>query len=40
VSRGRRTTVLSPEHLTVCKAVFDRPKDWLERFGALAAAAR
>lgn len=23
-------TVLSPEHLTVCKAVFDRPKDWLD----------
>lgn len=22
--------VLSPEHLTVCKAVFDRPKDWLD----------
>jgi hypothetical protein len=23
-------SVLSPEHLTVCKAVFDRPKDWLD----------
>jgi hypothetical protein len=23
-------TVLAPEHLTVCKAVFDRPKDWLD----------
>ncbi len=22
--------VLAPEHLTVCKAVFDRPKDWLD----------
>jgi hypothetical protein len=22
--------VLSPEHLVVCKAVFDRPKDWLD----------
>lgn len=22
--------ILSPEHLTVCKAVFDRPKDWLD----------
>lgn len=22
--------VLSPEHLTVCKAVFDRPKDWVD----------
>jgi hypothetical protein len=22
--------VLSPEHLTVCKAIFDRPKDWLD----------
>jgi len=28
---GEQTiTVLSPEHLTVCKAVFDRPKDWLD----------
>jgi hypothetical protein len=27
-----RTTirVLSPEHLIVCKAAFDRPKDWLD----------
>lgn len=23
-------TVLAPEHLTICKAVFDRPKDWLD----------
>jgi hypothetical protein len=22
--------ILSPEHLTVCKAVFDRPKDWVD----------
>jgi hypothetical protein len=22
--------VLSPEHLVVCKAVFSRPKDWLD----------
>lgn len=22
--------VLAPEHLVVCKAVFDRPKDWLD----------
>jgi len=22
--------ILSPEHLTVCKVVFDRPKDWLD----------
>ncbi|UUY04487.1 hypothetical protein LRS13_02835 [Svornostia abyssi] len=22
--------VLAPEHLTVCKAVFNRPKDWLD----------
>lgn len=22
--------ILSPEHLAVCKAVFDRPKDWLD----------
>lgn len=22
--------VLSPEHLVVCKALFDRPKDWLD----------
>lgn len=26
----RRIPILSPEHLTVCKAVFDRPKDWLD----------
>ena len=22
--------ILSPEHLAVCKAIFDRPKDWLD----------
>jgi len=22
--------VLSPEHLVICKAIFDRPKDWLD----------
>lgn len=22
--------ILSPEHLAVCKAMFDRPKDWLD----------
>ncbi len=22
--------ILSPEHLVVCKAVFDRPKDWMD----------
>jgi hypothetical protein len=26
----RKLRVLSPEHLVVCKAVFDRPKDWLD----------
>jgi hypothetical protein len=25
-----RIPILSPEHLIVCKAVFDRPKDWLD----------
>jgi hypothetical protein len=25
-----RIPILSPEHLTVCKAVFGRPKDWLD----------
>jgi hypothetical protein len=25
-----RIPVLSPEHLVVCKASFDRPKDWLD----------
>lgn len=28
---GERTiVVLAPEHLIVCKAAFDRPKDWLD----------
>ena len=22
--------ILAPEHLAVCKAMFDRPKDWLD----------
>jgi hypothetical protein len=25
-----RIPILSPEHLSVCKVVFDRPKDWLD----------
>jgi hypothetical protein len=25
-----RIPILGPEHLTVCKALFDRPKDWLD----------
>lgn len=25
-----RLQILSPEHLAVCKAIFDRPKDWLD----------
>lgn len=27
---GTTIRVLSPEHLTVCKAVFDRPRDWVD----------
>ncbi len=27
---GGTIDVLSPEHLTVCKVVFDRPKDWVD----------
>jgi hypothetical protein len=27
---GSKITILSPEHLTICKAMFDRPKDWLD----------
>jgi hypothetical protein len=27
---GKRIPVLAPEHLMVCKALFDRPKDWLD----------
>lgn len=25
-----RIPILAPEHLAICKAVFDRPKDWLD----------
>jgi len=25
-----RLPVLAPEHLLICKAIFDRPKDWLD----------
>jgi hypothetical protein len=32
-----RIPVLAPEHLVMCKAVFDRPKDWLDIEGVLAA---
>ncbi len=27
---ARRIPILAPEHLLVCKALFDRPKDWLD----------
>jgi hypothetical protein len=27
---GTTIPILAPEHLAVCKAVFDRPKDWLD----------
>lgn len=27
---GITVTILAPEHLTVCKAMFDRRKDWLD----------
>lgn len=27
---GHTIRILSPEHLAVCKAVFDRPKDWID----------
>lgn len=27
---GVHIPILSPEHLIVCKAVFDRPKDWVD----------
>jgi hypothetical protein len=27
---GTTVSILSPEHLTVCKAMFDRRKDWLD----------
>ena len=25
-----RLPILAPEHLLVCKVIFDRPKDWLD----------
>ncbi len=27
---GTTVPILSPEHLAVCKAMFDRPKDWID----------
>lgn len=27
---GETILILSPEHLAVCKAMFDRPKDWID----------
>jgi hypothetical protein len=27
---GETIPILAPEHLAVCKAMFDRPKDWLD----------
>lgn len=27
---GTRVPILAPEHLATCKAIFDRPKDWLD----------
>lgn len=27
---GRPVPILSPEHLLTCKAIFNRPKDWLD----------
>jgi hypothetical protein len=27
---GTTIPILSPEHLAVCKAMFDRPKDWID----------
>lgn len=27
---GTTIPILSPEHLLVCKAIFNRPKDWLD----------
>jgi hypothetical protein len=26
----RQIPILAPEHLLICKAIFDRPKDWLD----------
>jgi hypothetical protein len=30
-------SILAAEHLTVCKAIFDRPKDWVDIDAMLAA---
>ncbi|MBS1860145.1 MAG: hypothetical protein JSS68_00385 [Actinobacteria bacterium] len=30
-----RIPILAPEHLLICKAMFDRPKDWLDLEGML-----
>ncbi len=27
---GKTIPILAPEHLAVCKAMFDRPKDWID----------
>jgi hypothetical protein len=27
---GRKVPILGPEHLLTCKAIFNRPKDWLD----------
>jgi hypothetical protein len=27
---GTRIPILGPEHLAICKAIFNRPKDWLD----------
>jgi hypothetical protein len=27
---GKTLPILGPEHLAICKAMFDRPKDWLD----------
>lgn len=27
---GRQVPILAPEHLLTCKAIFNRPKDWLD----------
>ena len=35
-----RIPILSPEHLIVCKVVFDRPKDWLDVEEMIAGARR
>jgi hypothetical protein len=31
-----RIPILAPEHLAICKAIFDRPKDWLDLEAMLA----